>query len=304
MSKRNRAMLAVLVGNGIFGFSFLASKIALRSIDPIALLAFRFTLAFAVLNVFLMLRVIKVRFRGKKFGVLLPMSICQPVIYFLCECYGIQYSTSSFSGLMIALIPVVTFILATVVLREAFHWEKFAWAICSVLGVCIISVTGAGDGSVTGRGVLLLTGAVISGSLYAVLSRKCSVEFTALERTYAMFAAGCVSFLTFSLIQSKGTMISAWVRACSEPTFVAALIYLAVISSVLAFFCMNYAATYLPVTQTSSFANITTLVSIVAGVVFLQETFGIRELVGAVFILCGVYMLNRTAAVRSTDKKQ
>lgn len=305
MSKNKRAILAALAGNFIFGFSFLASKIALRTVDPIVLLAFRFTAAFAALNLLRFTGIISVCFRNKKMGVLIPMSICQPVLYFLCENYGIQYTTSSFSGLMIALIPVVTFILAAVILKEPFRWKKFKWAICSVCGVCVISITGAGGGSVTKEGILLLTGAVLSGSLYAVLSRKCSDSFTAVERTYAMFAAGCVSFLLFGLIHTKGKLVSSCVRACGNPAFVGAVVYLAVVSSIIAFFCMNYATTYLPVTQSSSFANLATLVSIIAGVIFLHESFGLKEAVGAVLILCGVYRLNRVEAqpVQPQNKK-
>jgi len=173
MLKMKKAVLFAILGNVIFGFSFLASKIALRTVDPVLLLAIRFTVAFVVLNVLLLLGAFKVRFKGKSLGVLIPMSICQPVIYFLCENYGLQYATSSFSGLMIAMIPAVTFLLATVILKEPFRMNKFAWALCSVAGVCVISVTGGGDGGVSVKGVLFLTGAVASGSLYAVLSRMC-----------------------------------------------------------------------------------------------------------------------------------
>lgn len=293
MLKMKKAVLFAILGNVIFGFSFLASKIALRTVDPVLLLAIRFTVAFVVLNVLLLLGAFKVRFKGKSLGVLIPMSICQPVIYFLCENYGLEYATSSFSGLMIAMIPAVTFLLATVILKEPFRMNKFAWALCSVAGVCVISATGGGDGGVSVKGVLFLTGAVASGSLYAVLSRKCSDTFTAMERTYAMFAAGCASFLAIAFIREGGNLVPACVQACQTPEFVTAVLYLAVVSSIVAFFSMNYAATYLPVTRTSSFANLATLVSIVAGVVFLGETFGGKEVVGAVLILCGVFMLNR-----------
>lgn len=293
MSAKNKAILAALLGNAIFGFSFLASKIALRTAEPIVLLAIRFVLAFAVINVLLLFRVIAVRFRGKPLGVLLPMSICQPVAYFLCENYGIKHATSSFSGLMIALIPVGSFILASVMLKEPFVWKKFAWAVCSVAGVCVISAAGAADGSVTGAGVLLLSGAVLSGSVYAVLSRKCSDTFTAIERTYAMFAAGSFTFFLLAMVQTEGALPALCVQAFREPSFVGAVVYLAVVSSIAAFFCMNYAATYLPVARTSSFANLATLVSIGAGVIFLGESFGLREAAGGALILLGVYRLNR-----------
>ena len=46
-----KGILAALVPNVIFGFSFLFSKIALDYAHPLMILAIRFTVAFAVLNI-------------------------------------------------------------------------------------------------------------------------------------------------------------------------------------------------------------------------------------------------------------
>ena len=50
MSNRTKALLAVITGNTIFGFSFLFSKVALQMTVPSVLLAVRFTTAFVVLT--------------------------------------------------------------------------------------------------------------------------------------------------------------------------------------------------------------------------------------------------------------
>ena len=49
---RKKALLAALIGNSIFGFSFLFSKIALDIASPGVLVAIRFLVAFIVLNIF------------------------------------------------------------------------------------------------------------------------------------------------------------------------------------------------------------------------------------------------------------
>jgi drug/metabolite transporter (DMT)-like permease len=109
MTNQRKAMLAALIGNVIFGFSFLASKVALNQVTPLVLLTARFALAFIILNLLVILGLAKINFKRKNVKSLILLGVIQPVIYFLCENYGIQYTTSSFSGVMIALVPVVAF---------------------------------------------------------------------------------------------------------------------------------------------------------------------------------------------------
>ena len=65
-TRTRRAMLAALMGNVIFGFSFLFSKLGLRFATPSTLLAWRFALAFALMNLALLTGRVKLRLRGKR----------------------------------------------------------------------------------------------------------------------------------------------------------------------------------------------------------------------------------------------
>ncbi|MBQ3225465.1 MAG: hypothetical protein IJB48_00245, partial [Clostridia bacterium] len=57
---------------------------------------------------------------------------------------------------------------------------------------------------------------------------------------------------------------------------------------------LNFANTYLPVSKTTVFSNITTVVSVVAGVVFLGEPFGAVTVCSALMIVVGVWGAQRT----------
>lgn len=51
MTNSKKAIMAVALGNSIFGFSFLFSKIALDHAVPSLMVAMRFTTAFIVMNI-------------------------------------------------------------------------------------------------------------------------------------------------------------------------------------------------------------------------------------------------------------
>jgi drug/metabolite transporter (DMT)-like permease len=73
-----------------------------------------------------------------------------------------------------------------------------------------------------------------------------------------------------------------------------ALLYLGIASSVIAFFLMNYMLNKMPAFQVATFVNLTTVISVLAGVLFRNENFGIYHIIGGVLILSGVGGINLT----------
>lgn len=291
-SEKTMAYLAAFIGNGIFGFSFLASKVALGLVDPMVLIAARFLVALFVLLALAGIGIIKIQLKGKPIGKLLMLGLFQPVLYFIFESYGIANASSSISGVIIALVPIVAFFAGSIILKEHFQFKQLLWAVLSVLGVCILSVSGGGGNAITLKGFVFLLGAVFSGAIYTVISRSCAEQFRPIERTFVMFIMGALVFVVLALFQTKGQLFHIMGEQIKNPTFMMAIVYLGVLSSVVAFFMLNYAVSFLPVRQATSFTSMTSVISVGAGVVFLHESLGIMQLLGVAMILFGVYKVN------------
>ena len=107
MKTNTKAVLCAALGNIFWGFSFLFIKIALSvAPDPNVLLAHRFTLSTLILIGMLVFGKNKLSFKGKNWRpivILLAMQLC----YYLFESYGILYTNSTISGLVLATVPVV-----------------------------------------------------------------------------------------------------------------------------------------------------------------------------------------------------
>ena len=56
--------------------------------------------------------------RGRDVRPLIALGLVQPVIYYLCESYGISLTNSTFSGVIIALSPIVGLGMGALFLRE------------------------------------------------------------------------------------------------------------------------------------------------------------------------------------------
>ena len=290
--RKNLAILEALCANIIFGASFLFSKLALEVADTFILLSVRFIIAFALLNLLVLVRVGKISLKGKAVKPLLLIGLIQPFLYFIGEQYGIKYTSSAFAGIMIGTIPVVVLAFAAIFLKELPTKTQVLFAVLSLLGVSAISLLG-GESVVTVRGVLLLCFAVLVAAVFSILARKLPKSVTAFERTYVMFAIGAVCFTFVALGKFGGGYFGEVARAFASPNFVLALLYLSVVSSIIAFLLFNDALTRITLAQSTSFANVTTVVSVVAGIVFLKEPFSPLQAAFAGLIIVSVWGVNR-----------
>ena len=264
MQKKERlALAAAILGNGIFGFSFMFSRMALSVAHPFVLLMYRFAIAFALISLvalwaFRTHRQGWLRFHLSKKDILalLPLGVCQPVVYFLCESYGISLTNATFSGVIIALIPIAALAFGAVFLREIPKISQVFFALLSIFGVILMTLQQSSQGEIQPLGVVLLLGAVV--------------------------------FTGMALVYGAGQW-QALITPLSHPPFLWALLYLSSVSSIVAFLMLNYANTELPVARTTIFANLTTVISLFAGVVFLGEPFGWLSLVASVIIIGGIW---------------
>lgn len=291
--KRKTALAAVISANTIWGFSFMATSLALKHLSVPMLLSMRFTGSFVIMLAVIISGRAHVSIKGKPVGLFLLMGLCEPVVYFLAETYGVKYTTSSFSGLTLSLIPITTAVLSSFILREHLSARKLMWIVCSVAGVALISVNQTGSGVIQAKGVFFLLISMLAASFFSILSRHISGSFTSFERTFIMMLMGCAVFTGMALIQEGPSYSRIFFWALSQREVVLPLLFLSAVCSVIAFFCLNYGMTYLEVSRAVVFTNITPVVSVIAGTALLGEPFSAVYLIGMILILTGLVMVNR-----------
>lgn len=289
-SEKVLPVLAAISYAVIFGLSFLFAKIGLRTMNPIELIAYRFLIASLVLTLLKLFKIIKIDLKGKNLKIVVFTAIFQPVLYFLFEINGINLTSTSESGLILSLIPIFVAIFARVFLGEKLLKSQIAFIFLSVSGVVLINVMKdktASSGNFLG--VFLLFMAVVSAGLYNIGSKKASVNFKPLEITYVMMWVGAISFnsILFVIKAREGSLDQYFTAMFSLNSFIS-LGYLAILSSIIAFFLVNYSISKLPVYQSAIFGNISTLVAIIVGVVVLKEDFGVIDIIGAIMIVTGI----------------
>lgn len=292
-NKEKIGLICAIVCQIFYGFSFLFTKNMTETVTPMELISWRFILAAIVFNILIVTKVLKVDFKGKNIKSLIKMAIFHPVTYFTCETVGIKMTTASESGIIIAIIPVITLVLASFLLKEKPAAMQVGGIITTVVGVSIVVTAKGGEASFNILGYLILFAAVTAYAFYSIRAQK-EKEFTDTEKTYVMIMLGAVSFTSIAIAQSlfRGDVARWAMLPFQNFGFLIAISYLGIGSSVIAFLCSNLAITTIGSSRMSSFASITTVITVVAGMVILDEKVTGLQILGMALILGGVYAAN------------
>ncbi len=296
--------LAIL-NAGIIGLSFLFAKIALDYASPMDTLAFRFATSFLVMSIPVAFGWIKLNYRGKPLAKVLLLAVLYPLGFFTLQAFGLQHATSAEGGILYAFTPVVTMIIASLFLKERTSLYQKLSIFLSVFGVVFIFVMKGSRidlSNMLGISLLLLTCVAFAG--YTVMARSLSKHFRPAEITYLMLGIGFITLVTVSLIghAAAGTL-DRFFAPLASGTFIVSILFLGIASSLVTALASNYILSKMEASRMSVFSNLSTIVSLAAGAVFLGEEITVYHLIGSVLIIAGVIGANRLGAKKPQAAK-
>jgi drug/metabolite transporter (DMT)-like permease len=286
--------LLAIINATIVGLSFLFTKTAISYSNPLDTLAFRFSISFLVLTLLLVFKIVKVDFSKKSFKRLALIGLFYPILFFSFQAFGLNYSQSSEAGILFASTPILTAILASIFLKERTILMQRFFILLSVFGVVFIfSMKGRLIDISNFIGIILLFFSCLSISGYTVMARSFTNQFKPLEITYFMIAFGFLFFngaSVYSHLQrgTIGDFFTPWL----SPSFIVSIVFLGIFASLLTSFLSNYILSKIKASQMSVFSNLSTIVSIIAGAIFLKESIHWFDIVGSIFIILGVIGTN------------
>ncbi|MEK4665122.1 DMT family transporter [Priestia sp. FSL H7-0729] len=291
---RGYAYIAAVLYAAIIGLSFLFVKLTVTVAHPIDVLAHRFALSLIVVSIPVIFGWIKIRLSLRDLWRIIPLGLLSPVLFFAFQAFGLVSSNSSEAGIIQAMAPVFTLVLASVFLKERTSTMQKLFLLLSVAGVVFILImqgSGMSIGNLKGIALLLLSTVCFAG--YGVLARPLTQKYKPMELTWVTLMVGCIVFNAASLIRhaSSGSMMD-YIKPFGDASYLGALAYLAILSTMISTLLASYALTHLEASQMSVFSNLSTLISIVGGAWILHEPVGGYHYIGALLIIAGVLGTN------------
>lgn len=254
----------------IWGGTFNAAGFALTGFHPLSVALIRFTIATIVLLFIGHREIFSTPVKKSDWLYFFLLGLTGIFAYNVFFMYAMKYTSAVNGSLITAINPIVTALLATLLLKEKFTGRLAGGALLSILGVALVISAGSREVITAlkfNAGDLLTLGSVLSWSLYAITGKKVSDRFSPMITTFYGFLTGTLLLLPFGLGAKPGPV--ALIHA--EKPAVAAILYLALIGSVLAFFWWNKGVSVLGAGRSAAFLNLIPVGTIIVSL-FFRET--------------------------------
>ncbi len=268
---------------------FVAVKVAASSMPVPALIAARYAAATAV---FAVLSTVRPGLRPSKddLPLLVLLGLIGVTVYNLFFFYGVSLSTAVNASLIVPTsVPVVSSLLAAMVLGEKISAGRLVGLLMAGTGVATISIGGhGGPGPANLLGDLLLVGAVLSWALYTVLGRVALRKYPPLTVTTFAHYAGTPPLVVAALLDPA---TPAFFRA--PPVAWAMLGYLVVFATVVAFVWYYAGIRLVGAGRAAVFLYLVPVGSVILAVMTLGEPLYPTHLLGALFVVGGLILAQR-----------
>ena len=262
---RRRADLLLITAAAVWGVSFVVVKEALASASPLLFLGVRFSIATIVLAPFVNLRGGFSRAELREGAVLTALLASG----FATQAYGLQYTT-----------PARSAFIALILLRHRIGWLVVVALVIAGAGIYFLTAPDAGG---LNRGDLwtLFTAVVFGGHIVAV--SEFSKRFDAQRLVWLQLPGTAIATLSAALLFER-------LRFDWSPSLVAALLFLSVMSTVVALVWQFQAQREMSSARASLIFCIEPVFAVLTSWWFWGERFSAGQGMGAALILAGMVL--------------
>jgi drug/metabolite transporter (DMT)-like permease len=279
----------------VWGASFVATKIALRDLTPVALVWARFALGIVVLGVFVGARRQLRPVSWRDLAWFLLLGFLGITFHQWLQSNGLRTSQATTTGWIVSTSPLFIALLGSIFLRERLGLWGVAGIGIATVGVLLVVARGDPSAIFAIRlgapGDALILISALNWALFSVLSRGSLKRHpAALMMFYVMLLGWLLSTALFAAesgFRGLGPL--------SGPGLLA-LLFLGFLCSGVAYVFWFDALERLPASSVGAFLYLEPLVTVAVAACLLGEPVRLGTMVGGAIILLGVWLVNRGRA--------
>lgn len=277
-----------------WGASFPCTRLLLDAgISPTEIFVYRSAIAYLGLLVFSRFKVSLWGWKDEALAVLCGLT--GGAMYFVLQNIALKLTLLSDVVIVIAVNPLLTTILAAIFLKdEHFSLKVLLGSMVAFAGVAVVTFR---DGFVWGNGLLgniLAFLAALSWAFYCIILKRVQGRHSTLSITRKVMIYGTLCALPVMLFEPV-TPISTLLRT----DVLLNMLFLALICSMAAFFIWNLVIKKIGAIRSSNYLYLDPIVSIIMGVIVLNERVGLVAVVGCALVLLGVILVEKASTKKS-----
>lgn len=276
----------------VWGASFIATKIAVGEISPIAVVWIRFAMGIPILFVAVAMRKQFAFPKGTEWLYFALLGFLGISFHQWLQSNGLKTAQATTTAWIVATSPAFIAILGWLVLKEKINLLQSSGIVLAMLGVLVVVSKGnlanisVGNFGTIGDFLILISS--VNWAVFSILSRRGLKTHPSTRLTFWVMTIGWLitsiaffgskSYSEIALLDSRGW----W-----------ALIFLGIFTTGLAYIAWFDALAQLPSAQTGAFLFIEPLASMVVASIVIKEQVTFAAIIGGAVILFGIWLVNR-----------
>jgi drug/metabolite transporter (DMT)-like permease len=302
--------IALLVA--VWAINFIAAKIGLLYLPPMAMASFRVVFAGFVMvpTYFLCSRLpafaesAALRRRGftlHDHWTFLYLGFFGVVVNQICFTVGLRYTLVGHAAVIVGLGPVYILFLAVLFRLEQATWHKAIGMGLALLGMVVLaSEYGISPRSASFAGDAITMTGSIGFAIYVVLGKRVADKYDTLTMTAFNHFAGALLVLPLAIREARIMSHAGTLKTVQWQGW-AALAYMAVFSSALAYVLYFWMLRYLEASQLAAFTYVLPVLATILGILWLGEKGSWVQVLGGVLALGGVYWIESSREPAAKD---
>lgn len=287
-----RVYLAMLATILIWAFNYVFAKVALEYIDPMAFNALRYLVAASIVVSWWRWQGESEKLSKCDFWLMLGIGLWGYGLYQIFFIVGLKFTTAGNSALFGATAPLWTALLGLFLGRERLSALSWVGIVLALVGVSTVILGGQAHVSLNPSQIL--------GDLLIIVSTMIWASFTVMSKaplarhSYTQFVAlGISAGAILLLIAGAPALVSLdW---AGVPWWVYLVIFFSgALSNAAAYLMWANAVAKVGPARTSIFLNLNPVLTLILGVVTLNEPIVLLQIIGAMAVLLGVWWTTRS----------
>ncbi|KWI29220.1 DMT family transporter [Burkholderia stagnalis] len=283
------------------GSTVIASRLAAGGLPPFTATALRFLIATPLL--FALMRAQRLRWprvSRRDAALLVVQAAAGGVGYTVLLISGTRLSSPLDAGVMLGTLPAMSTLIAAVLLRERQTPRDWAAAALATSGVLLVTFTPghAAPSMQTLAGDALVLAAVACEAVFILLNRRLATPLAPLALSTAMSGLGFVLALVPAAFEWRAAA-AGWTTGA-----VAAIVYYALVPTVLGYLCWYAGSARTSGTEAALFTAIAPVSAVLFAVTLFGEALNATRLAGIALVVAGMLvgaMRRRAAAAHALD---
>jgi drug/metabolite transporter (DMT)-like permease len=291
MKKKYQGHIALLIANIVFGINNPVSRMLMPDIiDPMALTFFRFAggmILFWTASLFFKSEKVPAKDLLMLFYASLFALTMNQIPFFV----GLSMTSPIDASIVVTMLPIVTMILAALILKEPITQLKAVGVIVGATGALIIVLSNqtgtAGSGNMAGNLIVFI--AVTSFALYLTLFKGLISRYKPITVMKWMFLFGTITGLPFcynalSTVNLTGLSVSTW----------ESIIFVVVFATFFGYILVPVGQKTLRPTTLSMYNYVQPVMASLVAVYTGIDHFGYKQALAAVLVFSGVYIVTQS----------